>query len=61
MTPYEELVREHKALLKLTNEIVEQFVPPDDELSITERLLMIRLEHFRQSARSYKIGGISDA
>ena len=60
MTPYEELVREHKALLKLTNEIVEQFVPTD-ELSITERLLMLRLEAYRSKAHNHKVGGMSDA
>ena len=54
MTPYEELVRDHKALIRLVNDIVEWFVPPDDELSTTERLLMIQ----RSKSRSLKVGGI---
>ena len=59
MTPYEELVRDHKALIRLVNDIVEWFVPPDDELSTTERLLIIRLEeHYRSKSRSLKVGGI---
>lgn len=60
MTPYEEMVEEYKALLKLTNEIVLKFIP-DDELSNAERLLMIRLEHYRSKSHSLKVGGIRDA
>ena len=50
MTPYEELVRDHKALIRLVRDIV----PPDDELGTTERLLMIQ----RSKSRSLKVGGI---